>query len=68
MKLLNARPACVRDTHLTFLDGAREEGCNMWTMPYHLPQRFPELSLAEAGLVVKWWITSWRERATPTGH
>jgi hypothetical protein len=61
---VTARPACVSDKHIEFLDELRESGkTNMFGARPYLMREFPSLSKDDAMAVCVYWMESFEERA-----
>lgn len=54
-----ARPACVENGHLVFLDILQESGkTNMFGARPYLLKEYPELTKEQAGQVLKYWMNT----------
>ena len=57
------KPAGVTNEHLEYLDDLRESGItNMYGARPYLMAEFPELSKAEAGAILTYWMKTFSER------
>ena len=56
---MSDRPKFVTEKHLTYLDDLRVSGVtNMYGATPYLEKEFPELSHAEAGVALVYWMRS----------
>jgi hypothetical protein len=60
---MNTAPTAMTPEHLDYLDDLRESGAtNMFGARPYLMEDFPELTKAEAGEILSYWMRTFGER------